>query len=169
MKKNQDSDSKMRLKIELRDTEKSDLEVLFRFQTDAEANFLAAFTSEEPSDKIAYIEKWTTLLADESLNNKTILFDGEIAGSISKFTFEGEPEITYWIEKAFWGKGIATQALKQFLEIEKTRPIYGRVAFDNFGSQRVLEKCGFEKIGTDRGFANARGEEIEEIIYELKD
>ena len=79
-----------------------------------------------------------------------------------------EPEITYWIGKDFWGKGIATDALKQFLEIEKTRPIYGRVAFDNLGSKRVLEKCGFEQIGTDKGFANARGKEIVEFIYKLK-
>jgi [ribosomal protein S5]-alanine N-acetyltransferase len=55
----------------------------------------------------------------------------------------------------------------QFLTIENTRPIFGRVAFDNIGSQRVLGKCGFVKIGADRGFASMRGEEIEEFIYKL--
>lgn len=154
--------------IELRDTEKNDLEELFQFQTDEEANFLAAFTAKNPSDKNAYLEKFTKILADKEIVNKTIFFDGKIAGSVAKFTLEGKQEITYWINKRLWGKGIATEALKQLLEIEKTRPIYGRVAFDNYGSRRVLEKCGFEKIGTDKGFANARGEEIEEIIYELK-
>jgi RimJ/RimL family protein N-acetyltransferase len=69
--------------------------------------------------------------------------------------------------KEYWRKGIATAALKAFLSIEKVRPIYGRAAFDNFGSIAVLEKCGFEKIGTDKGFANARGKEIEEIIFKL--
>jgi [ribosomal protein S5]-alanine N-acetyltransferase len=53
------------------------------------------------------------------------------------------------------------------LTIENTRPVFGRVAFDNFGSQKVLEKCGFVKIGTDKGFANARQTEIEEFIYRL--
>jgi RimJ/RimL family protein N-acetyltransferase len=43
------------------------------------------------------------------------------------------------------------------------------VAFDNQGSQKVLEKCGFVKIGTDKGFANARQAEIEEYIYKLSD
>ena len=157
------------MKIELRDTKKNDLEELFRFQTDAEANFLAAFTAKNPVDKTAYLEKYTKLISDKEIVNKTIFLDGEIVGSIAKFLSKGEAEITYWIGKDFWGKGIATQALKQFLEIENTRPIYGRAAFDNFGSRRVLEKCGFEKIGTDKGFANARREEIEEIIYELKD
>jgi RimJ/RimL family protein N-acetyltransferase len=90
-----------------------------------------------------------------------------IAGSIAKFEIEGEAEITYWIDKKFWGRGIATKALRYLLTIENARPIYGRVAFDNFGSQKVLEKCGFVKIGSDKGFANARQEEIEEFIYKL--
>ena len=55
------------------------------------------------------------------------------------------------------------------MQIELTRPIFGRVAFDNFGSQKVLEKCGFVKIGLDKGFANARQTEIEEFIYKLSD
>jgi ribosomal-protein-alanine N-acetyltransferase len=78
-----------------------------------------------------------------------------------------EAGITYWIDKKFWGQGIATTALKGLLKIEQTRPIYGRVAFDNYGSQKVLEKCGFIKIGKDKGFANARQTEIEEFIYRL--
>jgi RimJ/RimL family protein N-acetyltransferase len=46
----------------------------------------------------------------------------------------------------------------------QVRPIYARVARDNFGSRRVLEKCGFKIIGESKGFANARGEEIEELL-----
>ena len=80
---------------------------------------------------------------------------------------EKEAEITYWIDRKFWGQGIATAALQNFLKIEKIRPIFGRVAFDNYGSQKVLEKSGFIKIGKDKGFANARQEEIEEYIYKL--
>jgi len=41
------------------------------------------------------------------------------------------------------------------------------VAFDNYGSQKVLEKCGFLKIGSDSGYANARQKEIEELIFKL--
>jgi hypothetical protein len=49
---------------------------------------------------------------------------------------EGDAEITYWIDKKFWGQGVATKALKDLLMIEKTRPVFGRVAFDNLGSQK---------------------------------
>ena len=156
-----------RIQLKLRRTELSDLPLLFEFQLDEEANYLAAFTSKNPADKAAYIEKYTKHLNDPTINQQTILVEETIAGSIAKFEIEGDAELTYWIDKAHWGKGIATTALKNFLAIELARPIFGRAAFDNYGSQKVLEKCGFVKIGTDKEFANARGAEIEEVIYKL--
>ena len=153
--------------IILQKTEITDLEFFFIFQLDNEANYLAAFTSKDPTDKTAYLQKYTKLLNDPTINMCTIIVDNIIAGSIAKFEMEGDAEITYWIDKNFWGKGVATKALKDFLTIENTRPIFGRVAFDNLGSQKVLEKCSFTKVGTDKGFANARQTEIEEFIYKL--
>lgn len=65
-----------------------------------------------------------------------------------------------------WGEN--TWALTVFLtQHNKTRPIYARVAKDNQGSRRVLEKCGFKIISESKGFANARGQEIEELLLEL--
>lgn len=153
--------------VRLRQTQKQDLEFLFQFQLNEEAIYLAAFTPKDPTDKEAYLEKYTKYLNDPTINMQTILLDEAIVGSIAKFEMEGDAEITYWIDRNFWGKGIATTALKDLLSIEKTRPIFGRVAFDNLGSQKVLEKCGFIKIGNDKGFANARQKEIEEFIYKL--
>lgn len=155
------------LNITLAKTEKDDLEAFFQFQLDKEANYLAAFTAKDPNDKVVYLEKYTKLLADPTITMRTIKTHGEIIGSISKYVMENEAEITYWIDRKFWGKGVATKALEDFLIIENTRPIFGRVAFDNFGSQKVLMKCGFAKIGEDKGFANARQAEIEEFIYKL--
>ena len=157
------------LNIKLRPTEISDLDILFEFQTDKEGGYLAAFMPKDPTDKFTYIEKYTKLLGEPTVNNQTIILDNIIVGSIAKFIMEGDTEITYWIDRKYWGKGIATKTLKEFLAIETNRPIFGRVAFDNFGSQKVLEKCGFVKIGTDKGFANARQAEIEEYIYKLSD
>jgi [ribosomal protein S5]-alanine N-acetyltransferase len=153
--------------IILRKTEVADLAFFFVFQLDNEANYLAAFTLKDPTDKTAYLQKYTKLLNDRTINMQTIIVDNSIAGSIAKFEMEGEAEVTYWIDKKFWGKGIATKALKELLKRENRRPVFGRVAFDNFGSQKVLEKCNFVKIGTDKGFANARQAEIEEFIYKL--
>ncbi len=156
-----------KLNIKLRSTEIVDLDTLFQFQLDKEGGYLAAFMPKDPTDKTAYIAKYKKLLDDPNVNNQTILLDSVIVGSIAKFIMEGETEITYWIDRKYWGQGIATKALSEFLVLETTRPIFGRVAFDNIGSQKVLEKCGFNKIGTDKGFANARQMEIEEFIYKL--
>ncbi|WP_118974772.1 GNAT family N-acetyltransferase [Taibaiella koreensis] len=151
----------------LRPTEHADLAALFLFQLDKEANYLAAFTAKDPTDKEAYLEKYTKCLQDPTINMQTIWIGESIAGSIAKFETRGDTEITYWIDRNHWGKGIATTALKSFLILETMRPIFGRVAFDNFGSQKVLEKCGFIKTGNDKGFANARQTEVEEFIYKL--
>ena len=153
--------------VRLTKTEKSDLNSFFQFQLDEEGSYLAAFTSKDSNDETAYIERFTRLLTDPTINMRTIKIGNEIAGSIAKFIMDNKAEITYWIDRKFWGQGIASAALKEFLKLEETRPIYGRVAFDNYRSQRVLEKCGFIKIGSGKGFAKARQAEIEEYIYEL--
>ncbi|CCH00457.1 GCN5-related N-acetyltransferase [Fibrella aestuarina BUZ 2] len=151
--------------ITLTKTTAEDLHAFFTFQLDKEAIYLAAFTPKDPTDRAVYIEKYTKHLADPTNHTRTIRVNDVIVGSIAKFMMEGDAELTYWIDKPYWGQGIATAALNEFLTIEPSRPLYGRVAFDNYGSQHVLEKCGFVKIGTDKGFANARQAEIEEFIY----
>ena len=153
--------------ITLTETTTDDLHLLFEFQLDEEANYLAAFTAKDISDKVAYLEKYTKHLADPTITMRTIKANDEIVGSVAKYMMEGDAEITYGIDKKYWRQGIATTALADFLKIELARPIFGRVAFDNYGSQKVLEKCGFIRIGSDRGFANARQAEIEEYIYKL--
>jgi [ribosomal protein S5]-alanine N-acetyltransferase len=153
--------------IQLRPTEISDLDSLFQFQLDKEGGYLAAFMPKDPADKAAYLSKYTKLLGDPTVNNQTIILGNAIVGSIAKFVMEGDTEITYWIDRNYWGQGIATKALNELLTIETARPVFARVAFDNFGSQKVLEKCGFVKTGSDKGFANARQAVIEEFIYKL--
>jgi ribosomal-protein-alanine N-acetyltransferase len=155
--------------IKLRPTEVKDLDILFEFQLDKEGGYLAAFMPKDPTDKRAYLNKHKALLNDPTVNNQTILVDNIVVGSIARFVMDGVTEITYWIDRKFWGQGIATKALKAFLDIERTRPIRGRIAFDNIGSQKVLGKCGFVKTGSDKGFANARQAVIEEFIYQLDD
>jgi ribosomal-protein-alanine N-acetyltransferase len=153
--------------VTLRRTEKSDLDFLFQFQLDPEGNFLAAFMPTDANNKEAYVKKYSKFLTDLTINMQTILIEDIIVGSIAKFEIESNAEITYWIDRHLWGRGIGSSALKAFLSIENMRPIFARVAFDNFGSQKILEKSGFLKVGTDKGYANARRTEIEEFIYKL--
>jgi RimJ/RimL family protein N-acetyltransferase len=149
----------------LRDVKEDDLPIFFKQQLDPDATEMAAFPSR---DRDAFMAHWAKIMADESVILKTILFDGQVAGNIVSFVQSGTREVGYWIGKEYWGKGIATKALAVFLDQNKMRPLYAHVAKHNIGSRRVLEKCGFIITGDDKGFPNARGEEVEEFILRLE-
>lgn len=151
----------------LREVADDDLPLFFDNQRDPEAVRMAAFTSKDPEDRAAFDAHWTRIRARDDILIRTIVVNGRVVGSVLSYVMEGETEVSYWISRDYWGRGIATAALAEFLTIQTTRPIYARAAKDNTGSLRVLEKCGFRIIGEDRGFANGRGQEIEEFVLEL--
>jgi RimJ/RimL family protein N-acetyltransferase len=153
--------------IVLRDVTDDDLPIFFEQQLDPDANYMAAFTTKDPTDRDAFTAHWARIRADETIINRTILCDGQVAGSVASFEDFGQLEVTYWLGREFWGKGIATRALAALLAYQTTRPIYARAAKDNLASLRVLQKCGFVITGEDKGFANARGQEIEEYMLTL--
>jgi RimJ/RimL family protein N-acetyltransferase len=154
--------------VVLRDVAQEDLAIFFEQQLDPAANQMAAFTAKDPADRAAFERHWAKILADDAIINQTILFEGQVAGHVSSFKQFGEPAVSYWIGREYWGKGIATQALSLFLDLDRTRPLYARAAKDNAASIRVLEKCGFKIVGQDKGFSNSRGEEVEELILKLE-
>jgi RimJ/RimL family protein N-acetyltransferase len=155
------------MQCELREVRDEDVAVLFEQWADPVAASMAAFTSPDHMDRAAFESRLARLRADESILNRVVVVDGEIAGTIGSWGPADGREVTYWIGRAHWGKGIATNALGAFLALERTRPLHARVAFDNVASRRVLEKCGFRAVGTERGFAEARSAEIEEIVLRL--
>jgi RimJ/RimL family protein N-acetyltransferase len=119
-------------------------------------------------DRDAFERRWSRR-ADETVIARVIVVDGEVAGSISSWGDPDEREVTYWIGRSYWGKGIATGALDAFLAVDPSRPLHARVASDNVVSRRVLEKCGFRLVATERGFAEARSSEIEEFVLRLEE
>ena len=159
----------MHNKCFLREVIDTDLPIFFAQQLDREANWMAAFTAKDPSNREAFNAHWDRIRAESTIIIRTILCDGQVAGSVLSYEDEGRPEVSYWLGREFWGRGIATWALGEFLRTANLkRPMYARVAKDNLGSRRVLEKCGFAVIGDERGYANARGTEIEELLLELR-
>ncbi|HLZ20926.1 MAG TPA: GNAT family N-acetyltransferase [Ktedonobacterales bacterium] len=151
----------------LRDLSEDDLPIVFEQQLDTAANYMAAFTASDPVDHDAFMAHWSRILADDAIIKQVIVFDGQVVGNIASFEQQGEREITYWIGRHYWGKGIATSALNAFLRHVTARPLYARAAKDNIASLRVLEKCGFTRVGEGKGYANARGKEVEEWILLL--
>lgn len=157
----------MRSEVVLREVTKGDLPVFFDQQLDPAAHRMAAFTRGDPADREAFMAHWARILGDDAVTLRTILFEGRVAGHIASFERFGEREVTYWIGREYWGRGLATGALRAFLPELESRPLYARAAKDNVASIRVLQKCGFVISGHDQGFANARGEEVEEAILKL--
>lgn len=155
------------MNVSLRPLEDRDLDTIFRQGTDPESVRMAAFTAADPTDRRAFDDRMSRVRADPSASNRVIDVDGAIAGTIASFRIDDRLEVTYWVDRALWGKGIATAALLLLLAETAERPVHARAASDNLGSLRVLEKAGFRRVGVDRGFARGRGEEIEETILRL--
>jgi RimJ/RimL family protein N-acetyltransferase len=151
----------------LRNVEPSDLESFYAQQLDPEAIRMAAFVAADPTDKVAFNAHWAKILAAPQNTNRTILDDGQVAGYIACYPHGQGLEVTYWLGREFWGRGIATRALEMMLHLVIDRPIFARVATDNPGSLRVLQKCGFQITGRDSGFAHGRGADTEEYILRL--
>ena len=145
------------MQVLLRDVVASDLPVFFEQQRDPAANHMAAFSPRDPNDREAFTAHWAKLLADETVIIKTVVFQGQVAGSVGSFEWHGKPQVTYWIGREYWGRGVATQALSEFLRQFRRRPVYASAAADNLASLRVLQKCGFVVTGSEKAFAKARG------------
>ena len=149
--------------VQLRAVADTDLPIFYEQQLDPAALYMAAFTAKNPADRAAFDAHWDKIRADLTVFQRTIVAEGRVAGWVGSYGPPEEHEVTYWLGREFWGQGLATMALRQYLGFQTTRPLYGRAAADNQASIRVLVKCGFTHLDTERGFANARGQEIEEV------
>jgi RimJ/RimL family protein N-acetyltransferase len=122
-----------------------DLPIFFEHQLDPLALRMAAFRSRE---RDAFLTHWRTQVLCPAGNvTRTIVEGGRVAGYIGSWEQDGKRLVAYWIGREHWGKGLATQALADFLVVEPLRPLHAWVAVHNVGSIRVLEKCGFHTRG----------------------
>ncbi len=97
----------------LREIEDRDLGVLFEHSSDRDAIRMAAFTSPEFDDRTSFERRWARLRSDSSTTNRVIEIDGRVVGHIASFDLEGRREVTYWIGREDWGRGIATRAQRR--------------------------------------------------------
>ncbi|MEO6085198.1 MAG: GNAT family N-acetyltransferase [Umezawaea sp.] len=153
--------------VVLRPIEDSDLDALFDQMRDPESVQMAAFTAKDPNDREAFDTRMSKSRTSPDVTSCAVVHDGRLVGSIACFVMEGDTEITYWIDRSAWGRGIATRALALFLDLVPTRPLHARAASDNVGSLKMLQRAGFAVVGTEISYANARDVEIEETILRL--
>ena len=128
--------------VRLRPVVESDLEAFYEQQADPESVEMARVP---PRDRESHFPHWREVLTQESTLVRTIDVDGANAGHIVGFLRDGvgNVEVGYWIARSQWGRGVASEALAQFLQLEPRRPLVAHVATHNLASRRVLEKCGF--------------------------
>ncbi len=157
----------MAREVVVREVEDDDLPAFFEQQRDPEAVRMAAFASR---DREAFDAHWARIRGEPDVLLRTIVADGRVAGNVVSFVRDGRTMVGYWLGREFWGRGIATRALRQFLAQQAVRPLYADVATHNLGSIRVLEKCGFAVIGEEVIPAAAAGAEeaVPELIMELR-
>jgi len=151
--------------LTLRDITEDDLFIFFELQLDLEAIRMAAFPARS---KDAFFQHWKDkILKNNDSQKKTIIAGGEVAGYVLSWEQEKKLLIGYWIGKEYWGKKIATNALNEFLQHLKSRPVYAYVVEHNIASIRVLEKCGFKILKRDHFFSEVYGHDIDELLMEL--
>jgi RimJ/RimL family protein N-acetyltransferase len=130
----------------LRNVVEGDLRTFFEHQQDPEATSMAAFPAREWD---AFMSHWLhKVLGDPANETRTILVDDQVAGYVASWHQDGKRLVGYWIGREYWGRDVARSALDEFLRThEHHRPIHACVALSNARSIRVLEKCGFQRVG----------------------
>lgn len=151
--------------VRLRDVIEDDLPIFFEHQRDPEASRMASFPAREWD---AFIAHWSRIMADVAVLAQTILVNEQVAGNVLSWESEGRRLVGYWIGKDWWGRGVASAGLAAFLKRVATRPLYARVAKDNAGSIRVLEKCGFALCHELTQTLSARSDGVEELVFGLR-
>ena len=124
----------------LRDVIDEDLPILFAYQRDPALNHRC---DTPPREEEEFLDRMSTFRTDPTIFVRSIVHEEAVVGIANRFERDGETQLGYWIGRAFWGRGITTLAIKEFLQIDPTRPIIAHVVKDNLASLRVLQKNGF--------------------------
>jgi RimJ/RimL family protein N-acetyltransferase len=148
-----------------RPVQPGDLPRIYDLQLDPESNRMAVTI---PRTREAFDSHWAKLLDDPGITSRAVLVDGASVGYISCFPMDGQDHVGYWIDRAYWGLGIASRALHLLLREVADRPLVATAATSNGASVRVLQKCGFVVERVRLSPASDRYPECEEAVLVLR-
>lgn len=132
--------------VRLRAVRDEDLPVLFAHQADPVAAEMAGFPSR---DEEGFRAHWRRLKADPEVVTAVAEVDGAVAGWLGSWVEDDRRFLGYWFGRAFWGRGVATEVLRRFLDGFEERPLFAYVVIHNVASMRVLQTCGFVEVERD--------------------
>lgn len=162
----------------LRPVGPADFAAIFEMQSDPVSNAMAGT---KPRSREVFFAAWERNLVDPGVTAWMIeIVDvpgstpndagrgRTIVGTIARHQADGRDAVGYWIDQAHWGKGIASQAVAQFLKEEHRRPLRATAASNNAASRHILEKCGFRCVGLRMGEETDRylAREIADYVLE---
>lgn len=154
----------MTVHVRLRGVVADDLPVFHEQMHDAESIRMAAHA---PRTGDAFFAHWRRIMADPGNWLSAVIVNDEVAGHVAGWLAQDRRLVGYWIGRAWWGRGVATDALRQFLEMHGERPLHARVARHNAGSIRVLEKCGFVVDEAATAALDEPDDGVVEFVYTL--
>ncbi|QEL17798.1 GNAT family N-acetyltransferase [Limnoglobus roseus] len=152
-------------RVRLRPVEAGDLPRMYELQMDPDSNRMAVTI---PRSRDAFDSHWAKALGDPVNTTRAVLLAGQMVGYISCFPMDGEDHVGYWIDRAYWGMGIASRALHLLLAEVTKRPLVATAATSNGASLRVLQKCGFVVEEVRHSPATDRYPECEEAVLVLR-
>ena len=139
--------------VTLKDRTESTVRIYYEKSQQTEIKTMLPQKAKSVEEAVSDYQK--TLLPDSTSYGRTIYIDGEYIGDVWCYCIDKAETpnamLSFCIfEKAFWNKGIASEAVSLFLkEVHKKYCIATMGAFtfsNNFASQRVLEKNGFRLV-----------------------
>ena len=138
----------------------------------SQARSASYFTAES---QLTGIEDVLDRHAQGSTQPHVIVDSGRIAGRITLNGIVRGPFLScsmgYWVSESAHGRGLATAALREMVGIAFTRLGLHRVQAEtllhNTGSQRVLERNGFERIGMAPAYLRIAGQWQDMILFQV--
>ena len=129
--------------IALREVRDEDLDGIFEQMRDPEGVWMAAFTAEDPDDRAHFDAHMARVRAAPGVTMRAITQDGQLVGHVAAFESDGDLEVTYGVDRAAWGHGVASRALALLLQEVQARPVHAR------GPATTSGRCGcWRRLGS---------------------
>ena len=122
-------------------------------------DFVKDFIEKSMSDETS-LDAWGIEVEESGITN--------LIGVVSLNRLDrSQSEIAYWVIPSIWNTGVATEAVKAFIEVnpQNCKTIFGSVFQDNPASSRVLTNAGFEYIGEAESLSVARSAMVATWTY----
>jgi ribosomal-protein-alanine N-acetyltransferase len=168
----------MKIKVEdffIRSYEYSDKEALVKYANNPKVSRLLRDQFPYPYTK-SDAKLWLRNACNQNPETNFVIANeeemmGAIGINLQYDVYKYSAEIGYWLGEPFWGKGIATSAVKALTEFAFTNfllsRIYAHVFEGNIASEKVLLKAGYVKEATLKNAVFKGGKFLDQYIYAI--